>query len=116
MYFLAHVSNILEKHKADAEILRHPPMILLSPQRGNCVIYMKFIPVEASFPIFWKTIPIFWNRNEFGLLKSMWGYYSNSKSRRYLRRLVFGSSTYYLVRLRRLNPRRLDFILDLKLV
>ena len=42
--------------------------------------------------------------------------YSNSKSRRYLRWLVFGSSTYVIVRLRRLNPRRLDFILDLKLV
>ncbi|MFZ3207796.1 MAG: hypothetical protein WA140_03055, partial [Geobacteraceae bacterium] len=35
---------------------------------------------------------------------------------RYLRWLVFGSSTYVVVRLRRLNPRRLDFILDLKLV
>jgi hypothetical protein len=40
---------------------------------------------------------------------------TNSKSRRYLRWLVFGSSTYVLVRLRRLNPRRLDFILDLNL-
>jgi hypothetical protein len=28
----------------------------------------------------------------------------------------FCSSTYYTVRLRRLNPRRLDFILDLKSV
>ena len=41
--------------------------------------------------------------------------YTNSKSRRYLRWLGFGSSTYGVVRLRRLNPRRLDFILDLKL-
>jgi competence protein ComEA len=40
---------------------------------------------------------------------------SNSKSRRYLCWLVFGSSTYVVVRLRRLNPRRLDFILDLEL-
>jgi hypothetical protein len=40
---------------------------------------------------------------------------TGSKSRRYLRWLVFGSSTYYYVRLRRLNPRRLDIILDLKL-
>jgi hypothetical protein len=43
-------------------------------------------------------------------------YYTNSNSRRYLRWLVFGSSTYEVVRLRRLNPRRLGFILDLKLV
>jgi hypothetical protein len=42
--------------------------------------------------------------------------HSDSKSRRYLRWLVFGSSTYSAVRLRRLNPRRLDFILDLKSV
>jgi len=42
--------------------------------------------------------------------------YTNSKSTRYLRWLVFGSSTYVVVRLRRLNPRRLDFILDLILV
>jgi hypothetical protein len=39
---------------------------------------------------------------------------SNPKSRRYLRWLVFGSSTYEIVRLRRLIPCRLDFILDLK--
>jgi hypothetical protein len=41
-------------------------------------------------------------------------FYSNSKSKRHLRWLVFGSSTYYTVRLRRLNPRRLDVIFDLK--
>src|SRR5450631_802988 len=40
--------------------------------------------------------------------------YSNSKSKRYLRWLVFGSSTNCRVRLRRLIPRRLDFIFDLK--
>jgi hypothetical protein len=39
---------------------------------------------------------------------------SNSKSKRHLRWLVFGSSTYDTVRLRCLNPRRLDVIFDLK--
>jgi hypothetical protein len=42
--------------------------------------------------------------------------YTNSKSRRYLRWFVFGSSTYENVRLSRLNSRRLDFILDLESV
>jgi hypothetical protein len=39
---------------------------------------------------------------------------SNFKSKRHLRWLVFGSSTYLPVRFRRLNPRRLDVIFDLK--
>ena len=44
-----------------------------------------------------------------------WRGNSNPKSKRTLRWLVFGSSTYDLVCLRRLNPRRLNFIFDLGL-
>jgi len=39
---------------------------------------------------------------------------SYSKSKRHLCWLVFGSSAYYSVRLRRLDPRCLDVIFDLK--
>ena len=41
-------------------------------------------------------------------------YYSNSKSKRHLRLLVFLLLNVLPVRLRRLDPRRLDVIFDLK--
>ena len=46
--------------------------------------------------------------------RSMKGHYSNSRSRSYLRLRAFGSSSYVMVYIGRLNPRRLDFTLDLK--